>query len=260
MHTIRVLAAALPLAIVPLLAAGPASAASDGTYEVPLNPLNSSGSHGTALVELKGTRLTVDIKSSGLVPNSVHAAHLHGGVEGKEWTCPTAADVSRLDTDHNGILNTTEAAIMYGAIMISLTTTADTTMNSGLAIDRFPKADAKGNLSYHRTFTISAPLAKNLSHLHIVQHGLDGNHDGKYDGDTKSDLNPALPAEATDPADCGALSLSQLQGAPVGAVATGGGTSGPSQLPMYLLGGTALLAGAGVVTVASRRRTVGVTE
>ena len=47
------------------------------------------------------------------------------------------------------------------------------------------------------------------------------NDNGKYDGDTKSDLDPSLPTEATDPAICGVLAA-----APAGGVRTGGG--GPS--------------------------------
>jgi hypothetical protein len=41
----------------------------------------------------------------------------------------------------------------------------------------------------------------------LVIHGIDYNNNGKYDfaGAGKSELNPKLPAEATDPAICGVL-------------------------------------------------------
>ena len=40
----------------------------------------------------------------------------------------------------------------------------------------------------------------------MVIHGIDYNHNGKYDFSAgKSDLDPSLPAEATDPAACGVL-------------------------------------------------------
>ena len=39
----------------------------------------------------------------------------------------------------------------------------------------------------------------------IVIHGVDENHDGTYDGSAVSDLDPILPAGATDPALCGVI-------------------------------------------------------
>lgn len=258
MNKIRSAALLASLTALPLAMTVPAFAAQDGTYQVPLTQLNDSGASGTALVELNGTKLTVDIKASGLVPNSPHAQHFHGGTSGKNFECPTPADVKAADADGNGVLSTTEAASFYGPIMISLTTTGDTSMDSGLAVDRFPKADADGNLTYHRTITISSDLAKSLTDLHIVQHGIDGNGNGKYDGDAKSDLDPSLPAEATDPADCGALSPAQMQGAPSGGVATGGGSGGAApSAPLFALGGLALLGAGGAVALRRRSAAAG---
>ena len=36
-------------------------------------------------------------------------------------------------------------------------------------------------------------------------HGVDYDNSGAYDGERMSELDPALPAEATDPAACGVL-------------------------------------------------------
>ncbi|MDP9396094.1 MAG: CHRD domain-containing protein [Actinomycetota bacterium] len=255
MRTARAAAVIGSLAVAPLAFGVPAFAAEDGTYQVPLEQLNDSGATGTAMVELDGTKLHVTIEASGMVPNAPHAQHIHGDTTGKNFTCPTDADLKQFDKDENGVLSTTEGAAFYGPVHISLTTKGDTSAESGLAVDRFPTADADGNLRYERTITLDQATADNLTNLHIVQHGIDRNGNGKYDGKDKSDLNPDLPAEATDPADCGAVQVSQLQGAPRGGVETGGGTQSPSALPMYLLGSTALAGAAGALVL--RRRSAG---
>lgn len=241
-----------PVALLPLALAAPANAA-DGTYTVNLNQLNSSGAHGTAVVTINGTQVHVVIDATGLVPNSPHAQHLHGDTSGKTFVCPTPAQEKQLDKNHDGVLSTSEAGGFYGPVMISLTTKGDMSMNSALAVDRFPTADANGNLHYDRTFTVTSAQAKALEHLHIVQHGIDTNGDGKYDGSAKSDLNPALPAEATNPADCGALSTAQMTAMPAGGVNTGGAPAqSPVSLPLYVMGGAALTSAAGLVFL--RRR------
>ncbi len=83
----------------------------------------------------------------------------------------------------------------------------------------------------------------------MVVHGVDYNKNGKYDGSTKSDLDPKLPTEATDPALCGVLAA-----APAGGMDTGaGGTSGSQDDQLMLLGGGLLLAAVGTGTVAARK-------
>ncbi len=242
--------AAAPL----LFSAVPASAANnDGTYVVPLNEFNHSGASGTATLTLNGRQLHVVIDSHGLTPNSPHAQHLHGDTD-KIYTCPTYADYAKLskanykNSDGQLILNVAESSVMYGPIMYSLTTKGDDSMDSALAVDRMPVADANGNLHYDRTITVSQDVADNVKSFHIVEHGLDENGDGKFSGSRKSELDKALPAEATDPATCGAISMAPKGGADTGI----GGTSGTEDLPMIALGGLAL-AGAGAL-VASRRR------
>ncbi len=252
---------ALPaLAALPLAFAPAASAAQDGTYTVPLNTsLNGSGATGTAILTLHGDQLKVVIDSTGLVPNAPHAQHLHGDTSGKNFTCPTTAQVAAADTNHDGHLSTTEAGSFYGPVMISLTTTGDTSMKSGLAVSRFPVADAQGNLHYERTITLDPKVAKDLTNLHIVQHGVDYNGNGTYDGAAKSDLDPSLPAEATDPADCGAIEVSQMSMTPNGGVQTGIGPADPMPSSAAIVLGGAALAGAGAtgVVAARRRRTAG---
>ncbi len=64
--------------------------------------------------------------------------------------------------------------------MTSLTTRADTSAASGLAIDRFP---ATSSLTYQRTITVNANVAHQIRHNNavIVVHGIDRNHNGVYD-------------------------------------------------------------------------------
>lgn len=247
-------------ALLPLAFASPAAAA-DGTWTIKLNAINNSGATGTAVVMLEGTSMHVTIDSKGLVPNAPHAQHVHGDTTGKTFKCPTPGQEASLDKDGNGVVSTTEAVSLYGGVMIALTTSGATdAASSALAVDRFPKADANGDLHYERTITVTEAQAEALKHLHIVQHGIDGNGNGQYDGAAKSDLDPSLPAEATDPANCGMLSTAQMTSMPMGGVETGGTAGGDAaSLPLYLLGAGTLAASGAMVLSArrSRRVTVG---
>lgn len=207
-------AAAFGLALV-LVA--PASAQQPGhqVLQADLAQQNDSGAAATATVTVDGDQMTVEIKGTGYTPGEApHAQHIHG-VIGDHATCPTKAQ----DTNGDGIVTTSEGAATYGPVLVSLTTEGDTSADkSALAVDRMPVADANGNLSYKRTFTVDAQIADNIDALHIVQHGVDFDDSGAYDGDRKSDLDKSLPAEATDPASCG-----ELVAMPMGGVQTGGG-------------------------------------
>lgn len=218
-------------ATVPILAVGLALAAvayvnaqENNSFTADLQVLNDSGSTGTATATLDGNQLTIEIESSGLVPNAPHAQHLHiGGTN----MCP---DMSA-DTNGDGVLTTTEGQPSYGPIRVSLTTTGDVTDASGLAVDRFPSADANGNLSYSRTFELPAGVtAADIPNAVVVQHGVDSDASGTYDG-PGSDLDPAVPLEATLPANCGPHEDS-AGGSAVASPTTGaGGAGGASTSP-----------------------------
>ncbi|WP_144018546.1 hypothetical protein [Demequina sp. NBRC 110051] len=227
------------------------AAAADG-YNATLDEINDSGAESTAMVTVDGTTVRVEIEGTGFAPNAPHAQHLHGASDA-EFTCPTPADVEELDEDGDGMLNTAEAAVMYGGVMISLTTEGDTSGDSALAVDRFPVADADGNLEYSRTFEVSQDVADSLSNLHLVQHGIDLDGSGEYDGDAVSSLDDSLPLEATIPATCGAFGESQ-SAAPMGGVQTG--DAGADTTTAVLAGGVALTAGAigAGVLISGRRR------
>ena len=168
-----------------------------------LDPLNNSGVNGHAHVKVEGKKLDVHYKAKGLAPNLPHAAHIHYG-EQATHECPTVRD----DKNRDFRLNVAEGVPRYGPIAVSLTTRGDTSPASGLAVDRFSTAP-KGTIKYDRTIKTSKDVARAIRNGEgvLVVHGVDYNNNGKYDFDSagKSELDAALPAEATDPAACGVL-------------------------------------------------------
>jgi hypothetical protein len=250
MRTTRKIAAAtLGAAAMLALAAGPAFA--DGSVNANLKPVPGSevNGSGTAMVSVTGDTITVTMAAMGLLANNPHAAHIHFGADARH-ECPVIGD----DANKDGHLTTTEGGPAYGPIVVSLTKTGDTSAASGLAVDRFDTAKG-GTISYERgSIQVAPEVADAISKGQsvVVIHGVDHDHDGKYSGDTKSDLDPSLPTEATDPALCGAL-----RAAPIGGMATGdGGAAGGSNAALIAAGATALLGAAGTGIVATRRRRV----
>lgn len=234
-------------ALLPFLGAGVAQAA-DGNTMATLRPvvLNGVKGSGTAMVTVSGTRIDVTMAANGLLPDQPHAAHIHFGADARH-ECPAASD----DAKGDGTINTTDGGPAYGGIVVSLTKTGDTSPKSGLAVDRFDTAPG-GKINYERgSINVSSDVAQAIvdGKAVVVVHGVDHNDDGKYDGDTKSDLDPSLPTEATDPAICGVLNA-----APAGGMDTGaGGTSTPNNEGMLLLGGGLLLAAAGTGAFTARK-------
>jgi hypothetical protein len=170
-------------------------------FKADLKPLNRSGAEGHAMLEKEGNKkIETEIHTKGLAPKLPHAQHIHGFKKAVS-ECPTLALSGR-----DNLITTVEGVPAYGPIQVSLTTTGDTSPNSGLAVDRFPVANAKGTVEYERTLMVSANVAKNLGKKAIVQHGVDLNDNGKYDFEAgKSELDPSLPQEATIPATCGVI-------------------------------------------------------
>ncbi|WP_433605300.1 hypothetical protein ACQP2P_26950 [Dactylosporangium sp. CA-139114] len=267
MNLRRAAVAALPIAAialsVPLVAPAPVFAAE--SVSVDLQEMGHAGAKGSAtLTPMANGDLKIAIKSTGMTPNSPHAQHLHGSAAGVDFHCPTMA----ADTNHNGYLSVEEGLPMYGDIFVSLTTTGDTTKASGLAVDRFPTADANGNLSYERTIPAAQLPAGTIAHLmdlHIVQHGIDANHNGKYDLDglgestfAKSLGVPNIPEEATDVATCGMVAGAAAGSVPAGGVNTGdGSTLQPNRIDpatIYAVGGT-VVGGALAIAFYRRRKT-----
>ena len=171
-----------------------------------LDPLNNSGVSGVGVVSLKVSknRINVVVRANGLLANMPHAMHIHWGATAKH-ECPTV----KRDTNRDHRLNVAEGIPSYGPIRVSLTTKGDTSPKSALAVDRFSTAP-HGKLVYKRYSIKVDPrtaAAVRAGQAVLVVHGLDYNQNGKYDfaGAGASELDKAVPAEATDPAACGVL-------------------------------------------------------
>ena len=252
---------AVPAAAIILLAT-PGAALADESVQIRLFELNNSGARGSAtLTALADGDLRVSIRAAGLVPGSPHAQHLHGSTEGLDFHCPD----SSADRDGNGYVSTEEGMPAYGDIFISLTTRGDSSKVSGLALDRMPVADARGNLRYDRTIAgadLPAGTLEHLKDLHVVQHGIDADGNGRYDltGLGESSLAKAagldgIPEEATDPALCGMVTGAAVGSVPVGGVATGDGSARTrdTSAAWYGIGGITLLAALGASVIGRRR-------
>lgn len=164
--------------------------------------LNNSGVRGSAAVVVRHRRITVDVDARGLLPNAPHAMHIHFSANSSH-TCPTVNNDT--NTDHR--LSTSEGAPAYGNVKVSLTTKGGTGAGSALAVTRFPTAP-NGRIHYERSFRTTRNVVRAIrrGEAAVVIHGIDYNQNGKYDFSAgKSDLDPSLPAEATDPVACGIL-------------------------------------------------------
>ena len=243
-----------------LASAGPAAAAEGSTSATlaptPVNGVNASG-QGT--VQISGTKLSFTLAAKGLLAGAPHAAHIHFGASARN-ECPSASDNTAAalsgETDPHEHFTTTEGAPAYGEIVVSLTTTGDTSPSSGLAVDRMPVGDdfsySRGDVQVSETVAQAILAGKAV----VVVHGVDHDGNGTYSAGQRgvSDLDPSLPGEATDPALCGVLNASQVSTQPVGAVAAGDGsasTEGGSALP-YVLGGLGFAAAGGAAFAARR--------
>lgn len=195
--SLSLLIAAVTAAVLASIAFAQEGGQTKEMFKAKLNELNDSGAKGVARLSLDGTELTTKINSSGLSENLPHAQHIHGEDQAKN-ECPPAT----ADEDGDNLVSTLEGLPFYGPIRVSFTTEGDTSPNSGLALDRFPVANPGGAFRYNETFDIPAEVAANLDEFHIVQHGVDLNGNGVYDGPNSA---LGVPLEAELPATCGTI-------------------------------------------------------
>ena len=189
------------------------------TLSATLSELNGSGTSGTVTATVRNKKIrNIEVHAMGLTPDAPHAQHIHFGAQALH-ECPTAEQ----DTNKDGRLTTVEGVPAYGPVAVSLTTTGDTSPASVLAVDRFPVAK-QGMYHYSRSNIKITEVAgagdaggvetaKQVAEAIragkgvVVIHGQDYNDDGVYSlsAEGASELDPAFPAEATDPAACGVL-------------------------------------------------------
>jgi len=213
---------ALSLGSAPASAEAPKSERGSVVLTANLTELNDSGASGQAFAVVRGETIkTMGVRARGLSPDAPHAQHIHYGDQAMN-ECPTLD----LDSNGDGRLNTVEGVPAYGPVVVSLNTSGDTTPASFLDVSRFP-VSKDGSYNYLRTnisFTdvagtgypgaegrgTAAQIAEAIRDGEgvVVIHGNDYDGNGTYnvsDPEGVSELDPALPAEATDPVACGIL-------------------------------------------------------
>ena len=213
---------ALSLSAAPASAHVPKAVRGNVVLTAHLTELNDSGASGKAFAVVRGETIrAIGIRARGLTPDAPHAQHIHYGEQAMN-ECPTLA----LDSNGDKRINTVEGVPAYGPVVVSLNTSGDTTPASFLDVSRFP-VSKNGSYNYLRTnisFTDVAgtgyPGAEGLGTAAqiaeairdgegvVVIHGNDYDGNGTYnlsDPEGASELDPTLPAEATDPVACGIL-------------------------------------------------------
>ena len=152
-----------------MLAGAAAIPAQAATYIVNFETLNDSGVTGTATLDHDETAQTLQVTfdMSGLEPNSVHVAHIHGVFDDAGNPANSVSPDMSFDTDGDGFVELAEAAPAYGDILIPLGDIG---------------ADAMGNSMYSATFDLTAMGTFNadytfadlipLTFREIVVHGL----------------------------------------------------------------------------------------
>jgi hypothetical protein len=224
------------------------------TYTAALKPVPLNGqtaASGTLKLALTGSTATITEHVTGLAATFTgkpfpHVQHIHGGAKG---ACPG----STADTNHDGVISTTEGKPFYGTILTTLSVApGGTSPKTGTNTTIAPKG---ATITYSRTITLDATTVASIEAgtAVIVVHGLTPATAPKAASTEKSALVPSLPLAATAPALCGALTASQMSAIPSGAPQTGGGsTAGVQDVALFAVGGGLLVAGAGLL--AFRRR------
>lgn len=170
---------------------------------VPHDPSADGGSNATgrAMLALRGDTVSVLLKGRGLSPNLPHAVHIHGKNHPELSTCP--GPERRVGGVSDSLIETVDGLADYGGIVVSFTTSGDTSPASGLALDRMPVAKDNGKFTYHRDIEVPADVAEHLGEKHIVVHGHDIDGDGSYDPGPITALGAPLEAEL--PVACGEI-------------------------------------------------------
>jgi hypothetical protein len=130
---------------------------------VRLDELNRSDVDAKAVLVLRGTTLDVTIVAHGLEPGQVHMQHIHGLAGDTNATCPPRRSADDIANDPkeaahpDQVISFAEGLPFYGPVL--------------LALEPYPTASAHGNVSYHRSFTVSGDLT-DLRDEVVVLHGM----------------------------------------------------------------------------------------
>ncbi len=118
----------------------------NGSSEVLAAKLNAKNSkenlsghqRGTAVIRIKGDRITAEIHATGLDPSIMHMAHIHKGDH-----CPSQVSD---DANHDGILDVIEGLPAYGPVLVNFGANISSLAKS--AMGGTPMANAAGVVHY----------------------------------------------------------------------------------------------------------------
>ena len=198
------LVVAAAVAAIIVLTSGGSTPGQGQLFQAVLRPVPRQPRHGKRNRRRPAARrhATVTIDTTGLLNGAPHAMHIHAFGEG---ICPPAT-AAKLYNGHLAI-STTDGLKYYGPMAAALTLNGDTSMDSMLAFPRYPSS---GNIRYQRTIVISTAAANAIRNGNavVVVHGIDYNHNGRYDNVlNRSELDSAVSQEATAPACAGRSSI-----------------------------------------------------
>ena len=177
-------------------------------YSAQLVPMNThitqSNTTGVAQFDIRGDKLTIDIRVKNAPGNTVHWQHFHG------FTTDAAASCPNLGADKNGdgIVDLIETSAAAGTTMVPFDTMPAA---MDVAHGHYPKASADGSYHYHETVSMKAlseAFAKafkgqklNLNKRVIFIHGVPADTALPT---TVQSLGP-IPAAVTLPIACGKI-------------------------------------------------------
>lgn len=141
-------------------------------------PSNGSGALGLAGVQIdrEAATISVNLWMTGLTPDQVHAAHIHGFADDSPSLLPNY----RLDADQDGFVEDDEGAAVVGPVIQALTEDGSIS-NAEVGVD-FPQAEADGTLRLSETYrfdrddptqaAIFAEFEDRLAGREVQVHGL----------------------------------------------------------------------------------------
>lgn len=145
--------AATSLAACVLVFAAPGQAAPTESYVAQLVPMNThvtqSNTTGEARLDIRGDRLTIDIRVRNAPGDTVHWQHFHGMTNGGSATCPTLG----ADTNGDRIVDLIETGPAAGTTMVPFDTKPAA---MDVAHGQYPKASTSGSYHYHEVVSVKA--------------------------------------------------------------------------------------------------------
>lgn len=158
---------------------------------------------GTLTITVEGERATIGLNATGLAPDMLHMAHLHGFEDGSEATCPEALMADADDDGYIDLIETREAA---GITMIPL---HDDPVSLQIGGEAYPMADGQGTISYTQEISLEELKAAMQTNFNISDFDFDNfvvfihGVDDRLELPETVESLPDVPARYTLPVACG---------------------------------------------------------